>query len=163
MIQKCYMIYFFPFLLGIMIANFLGKDHLLSYGVTSFWNQSVITFQTISYDRFFCIILFERLKGTIFILLLGRVFPKEFVVKVCIALFMLFIGFFITMSMMDRGLKGMFITFLALMPQWIFYLLAFALYEREEGRKRILFSLFLIFLGCLSEGYFSPFFLKKVL
>ena len=52
---------------------------------------------------------------------------------------------------------------LAMLPQWIFYLLAFAVYERGRERKVIFVCALLVVLGCLAEGYISPFFLKKVL
>lgn len=67
------------------------------------------------------------------------------------------------MSVIERGLPGIAAVLLAMLPQWIFYLLAFTVYERARERKVIFVCALLVVLGCLAEGYISPFFLKKVL
>ena len=63
----------------------------------------------------------------------------------------------------DRTGTGIAAVLLAMLPQWIFYLLAFTVYERGRERKVIFVCALLVVLGCLAEGYISPFFLKKVL
>ena len=79
------------------------------------------------------------------------------------ALFLFLTGIFITMSVIEQGLSGIAAVLLAMLPQWIFYLLAFTVYERGRERKVIFVCALLVVLGCLAEGYISPFFLKKVL
>ena len=76
-------------------------------------------------------------------------------------------GFSGTVSVPDRNIyhnvSGIAAVLLAMLPQWIFYLLAFTVYERGRERKVIFVCALLVVLGCLAEGYISPFFLKKVL
>lgn len=96
-------------------------------------------------------------------MLLGTVFGRRSVTRVFLALFLFLTGTFITMSVIERGLSGIAAVLLAMLPQWIFYLLAFAVYERGRERKIIVVCVLLAVLGCLSEAYISPFFLKKVL
>ena len=97
------------------------------------------------------------------ILLLGTVFGRRVVTRVFLALFLFLTGTFITLSVIERGLSGIAAVLLAMLPQWIFYLLAFTVYERGRERKIIVVCVLLAVLGCLSEAYISPFFLKKVL
>jgi hypothetical protein len=104
-----------------------------------------------------------RMKGLIVILLLGTVFGRRIVTRVFLALFLFLTGIFITMSVIEQGLSGIAAVLLAMLPQWIFYLLAFTVYERGRERKVIFVCALLVVLGCLAEGYISPFFLKKVL
>ena len=83
--------------------------------------------------------------------------------RVFLALFLFLTGTFITMSVIERGLSGIAAVLLAMLPQWIFYLLAFTVYERGRERKIIVVCVLLVVLGCLAEGYISPFFLNIVL
>ena len=161
MIQKNRIIYALCFLAGILLVNLMGNGLLNTYGVTSFWDQSAVTFWSMSYDQYFWYIFFLRTKGLILILLLGTIFGRRVVTRVFLALFLFLTGTFITMSVIERGLSGIAAVLLAMLPQWIFYLLAFTVYERE--RKIIVVCVLLVVLGCLAEGYISPFFLKKVL
>ena len=153
MIQKNKIIYALCFLAGILLVNLMGSGLLNTYGVTSFWDQSAVTFWSMSYDQYFWYIFFMRMKGLIVILLLGTVFGRRIVTRVFLALFLFLTGIFITMAAV----------LLAMLPQWIFYLLAFTVYERGRERKVIFVCALLVVLGCLAEGYISPFFLKKVL
>ena len=141
MIQKNKIIYALCFLAGILLVNLMGSGLLNTYGVTSFWDQSAVTFWSMSYDQYFWYIFFMRMKG----------------------LFLFLTGIFITMSVIEQGLSGIAAVLLAMLPQWIFYLLAFTVYERGRERKVIFVCALLVVLGCLAEGYISPFFLKKVL
>ena len=120
-------------------------------------------FLSMSYDQYFWYIFFMRMKGLIVILLLGTVFGRRIVTRVFLALFLFLTGIFITMSVIEQGLSGIAAVLLAMLPQWIFYLLAFTVYERGRERKVIFVCALLVVLGCLAEGYISPFFLKKVL
>ena len=122
-----------------------------------------VTFWSMSYDQYFWYIFFMRMKGLIVILLLGTVFGRRIVTRVFLALFLFLTGIFITMSVIEQGLSGIAAVLLAMLPQWIFYLLAFTVYERGRERKVIFVCALLVVLGCLAEGYISPFFLKKVL
>ena len=141
----------------------MGNGLLNTYGVTSFWDQSAVTFWSMSYDQYFWYIFFLRTKGLILILLLGTVFGRRVVTRVFLALFLFLTGTFITLSVIERGLSGIAAVLLAMLPQWIFYLLAFTVYETGRERKIIVVCVLLAVLGCLSEAYISPFFLKKVL
>ena len=80
------------------------------------------------------------------ILLLGTVFGRRIVTRVFLALFLFLTGIFITMSVIERGLSGIAAVLLAMLPQWIFYLLAFTVYERGRERKVQLSVSYLIFL-----------------
>ena len=135
MIQKNKIIYALCFLAGILLVNLMGSGLLNTYGVTSFWDQSAVTFWSMSYDQYFWYIFFMRMKGLIVILLLGTVFGRRIVTRVFLALFLFLTGIFITMSVIERGLSGIAAVLLAMLPQWIFYLLAFTVYERGRERK----------------------------
>lgn len=72
-------------------------------------------------------------------------------------IFLFLTGIFITMSVIERGLSGIAAVLLAMLPQWIFYLLAFTVYERGRERKVIFVCALLVVLGCLAEGIFHRF------
>ena len=111
------------------------------------WDQSAVTFWSMSYDQYFWYIFFMRMKGLIVILLLGTVFGRRIVTRVFLALFLFLTGIFITMSVIERGLSGIAAVLLAMLPQWIFYLLAFTVYERGRERKVIFVCALLVVLG----------------
>ena len=102
MIQKNKIIYALCFLAGILLVNLMGSGLLNTYGVTSFWDQSAVTFWSMSYDQYFWYIFFMRMKGLIVILLLGTVFGRRIVTRVFLALFLFLTGIFITMSVIER-------------------------------------------------------------
>ena len=120
MIQKNKIIYALCFLAGILLVNLMGSGLLNTYGVTSFWDQSAVTFWSMSYDQYFWYIFFMRMKGLIVILLLGTVFGRRIVTRVFLALFLFLTGILITMSVIERGLSGIAAVLLAMLPQWIF-------------------------------------------
>jgi fatty acid desaturase len=140
-----------------------GK-RLNTYGVTSFWDQSAVTFWSMSYDQYFWYIFFMRMKGLIVILLLGTVFGRRIVTRVFLALFLFLTGIFITMSVIEQGLSGIAAVLLAMLPQWIFYLLAFirsASLTPEPERKRKKSNICLCFARCAGVScrgvYFTVF------
>ena len=83
--------------------------------------------------------------------------------RICISLFLFLTGIFLTMSVLERGIVGIVAVLFAMLPQWIFYLTALVFFEKGRDRKVILLCFVLVLIGCLLEGYISPFFLKKVL
>ena len=157
MIQKNKIIYALCFLAGILLVNLMGSGLLNTYGVTSFWDQSAVTFWSMSYDQYFWYIFFMRMKGLIVILLLGTVFGRRIVTRVFLALFLFLTGIFITMSVIEQGLSGIAAVLLAMLPQWIFYLLAFTVYERGRERKVYLSVLCSLCWGVLQRGIFHRF------
>ena len=163
MIRKSFILYAICFVAGIILVNGVGSSLLHTYGMISFWDQAAVTFWNLSYDQYFWYLFFGRMKGMILILLLGVVFDRRVLTKICISLFLFLTGIFLTMSVLERGIAGIVAVLFAMLPQWIFYLIALVFFEKGRDRKVILLCFVLVLIGCLLEGYISPFFLKKVL
>ena len=122
MIQKNKIIYALCFLAGILLVNLMGSGLLNTYGVTSFWDQSAVTFWSMSYDQYFWYIFFMRMKGLIVILLLGTVFGRRIVTRVFLALFLFLTGILITMSVIEQGLSGICLLYTSLADSRIFFI-----------------------------------------
>lgn len=167
MIKKSSLMYILSFFIGVMFVNLIGSDYFISHGVIPFWNELVYTFPSLSYDRYFCYILLERIKGMFVLVLLTMVLREKPVFEITACFFCFLLGTFFTMSIMDRGIYGVLVVLAALLPQWGFYAAAFCLYTKAGTRERgVLFKMFLLLLvlfGCLLESYLSPFFLKKII
>lgn len=166
MIKKSSFIGILSFFIGIMLVNLIGEDYLSAHGIIPFWSGLSTGFSKVSYDRYFCYILLQRLKIIIVIALLTSIISRERIAKVMPCLFCFLIGLFMTMSIMDRGIYGVLIVLTAMFPQWICYSAAFLLYakhrEREKRKLQVAMIFIFLFAGCVSEAYVSPLLLKNI-
>ena len=166
MVKKGSLIGIFSFLIGIVLVNLIGEDYLSTHGVIPFWSELSTGFSKVSYDRYFCYILLQRLKIIIVIALLTHITSRELIAKATPAFFFFLIGVFMTMSIMDRGIYGVLIVLTAMFPQWLCYVTAFLFYakykEREKRKLQVAMILVFLLAGCVSEAYISPLLLKNI-
>lgn len=180
------------FLGGIFLANLSGKELLTTYGIMNTYFMKQYSYQAVDCDGLFGHVLLERLKGAVFLFLLGKVLPGT-VFRVSVeGLAAVVFGFLLVVSITNLGMGGAALTVCGLFPQWIFYgiaFLIFAFYRQEErdlmrGRsfsmenltKRksvtqrtyarvVLFMLVLVMLllGIVTESYLNPLLMEKIL
>lgn len=171
------------FFCGISLMYVVGNDYLKSCGLVSFWDQAGLVFSDEPGDRFFLFLLRERTKELLLFLLLGKVFPGKVIARGCRWLLFFLGGMFLSMTVSDRGAYGLVIFLAATMPHWLFYgaAIVIASLRMEDGKayeicrdNKAPFSLqkdgwsilllgLSVMLGCVFEGYLSPFLLQKVL
>lgn len=171
----------FSFLAGVAVMNVAGSGVMASYGVGAFWDDWQIAFPSISYDRYFCYLLLERLKVAAVVVLLTRAFPRRIAAGFCAAGFCFLTGAFLTLAVLDTGVYGLFASAAAMFPQWLCYIASFLLYASENqnvgayhhvaGRAgvfwakcgaRYLAAIVIFLCGCLLEAYLSPLIVKKL-
>lgn len=172
----------FAFLGGIVLANLLDREMLMTYGILNEYFLSRHSYQQADGNRLLCYIIVERSKAAFTIFLLGKVMTgKRFVVLIN-SLVAAGFGFLLVVAIINMGLRGIAISVAALLPQWIFYLAAIVLYGaiRSEseyvswGSKTAIVKtpeyilkwiliLLCIASGIIMESFFSPKLLSYVL
>lgn len=167
MVKKSSLIGILSFLIGIVLVNLIGEDYLSTHGIIPFWSELSTGFSNVSYDRYFCYILLQRLKVIIVIALLTNIISRELIAKTAPCFLFFLIGIFMTMSIMDRGIYGVVIVLAAMFPQWLCYSAAFLFYakcrEREKRKLQVAVIFVFLFAGCVSEAYVSPLLLKNII
>lgn len=130
------------FLGGIVFANMLEKELLVTYGILNDFFLSQYSYQRIDGNRLFYHVGIERCKAAFIIFLLGRVLNgRAFSVFIKSAVAASF-GFLVVVAIVNLGMRGIAVCVLGLFPQWIFYLAALFYYancrredEQEWGKK----------------------------
>ena len=168
------------FFAGCMLANFLEKDMLASYGILNDYFLRQYSYHAVDGNRLFCLVLLKRGRAAVIIFLLGRVMPGAWFSLLGKSIAMAILGFLLTVSIIILGIKGIPICAAALFPQWIFYyaLLFFYanckkedMYGRGIGRyaadgQNVFFRGAVLFsgmiLGMVLECYVNPILLTYV-
>ena len=165
------------FLGGILLANLLDRQILVTYGILNDYFLSRYTYQSIDRNRLFCYVFMERCKAAFLIFLLGRAVPRRAFPGLLQGIVAAGFGFLITVAIFNLGVTGIVICLAGLLPQWLFYMAAMAIYidDRRQilpgGSKRelpahllhTLLTVFLLMLGILTEGYINPVLLGYIL
>ena len=127
----------------------------------------------ISGERYFFYILLKRMKLFVMLLLLGKVFSKKAVSGLFASAVSFLLGVFLTMAVMDQGMRG-FLLGAAAVPHWGCYLLAVQFYTATDQAviygygKRHALNLALVkmgaffLVGCFAEAYLLPGILWKI-
>lgn len=163
------------FLGGIILANLVSREMLVTYGILNEYFLSRYSYQTVDGKRLLCHILVERGKASFTIFLLGKVMNGKVFAVFIKSLVAAGFGFLVVVAIVNLGVRGIVISMAALLPQWIFYLAAIVLYgairsENEHSswkRKSVIVNapqqmlkwiLILLCIGCgvIMESFFSP-------
>ena len=164
--------------------NLCYANSIVPYDISIYGNVSILTGQ-MSKERYFCHIFLLRSRLWIFLMLIERALPREFVVYGCGCMLSAMFGGLVTIAITANGIKGMIGLFLSLFPHWIFYSVVFGLWKKRRlSRERCMaysyrtkeqleerasgglywWMVFVIFLlGILSESFIQPFILEKVI
>lgn len=165
------------FLGGILLANLLDRQLLVTYGILNDYFLSRYTYQSIDRNRLFCYVFMERCKAAFLIFLLGRAVPKRAFPGVLLGAVAAGFGFLVTVAIFNLGMWGIVICLGGLLPQWLFYLAAITVYvdDRRQalpgGMRRewpahllhMMLAVLLLMLGILTEGYINPVLLGYIL
>ena len=170
------------FLGGIVLANLMQRELLMTYGILNEYFLSQYSYQTIDGKRLLCHILVERGKVAFTIFLLGKVMNGKLFAVMIKSLVAAGFGFLIVVAIVNLGVKGIVISVAALFPQWIFYLAALIFYggirsESEQGmwgRKEVLVNapgqiirwiliIMSLVAGVITESYVNPILLSCIL
>ena len=165
------------FLGGILLANLLDRQLLVTYGILNDYYLSRYTYQSIDRNQLFCCVWMERCKAAFLIFLLGHALPRRVFPGLLQGVVAAGFGFLAVVAIFNLGMPGIVICLGGLLPQWLFYLAAMAVYleERREGLPgsirrewpayllRVLLILILFMLGILAESYLNPVLLGYIL
>lgn len=169
------------FLGGIVFANLLEKELLVTYGILNDYFLSQYSYRMIDGNRLLCHIGIERCKAAFIIFLLGRVLNgRAFSVLIKSAVSATF-GFLVVVAIVNLGMRGIAVCICGLFPQWIFYLATLFYYancrkeEEQEWGKNMhrgdlstyavrwgILALGML-LGIIAESYLNPILLSYML
>lgn len=169
------------FLGGIVCANLLDKELLVTYGILNDYFLSRYSYHKIDGNRLFCHVLMERCKAAFLIFLLGRVLTGRVFSALIKGGTAATFGFLIVVAIVNLGMRGVVVSVCGLLPQWLFYLAALCYYancRREEegsvgrgGAPSGDISVYIVrwgllalcmILGILTESYINPILLGYV-
>lgn len=170
------------FLAGILLANLSGKELLTNFGILNAYYLEQYTAHGIDCDRLFCIVLLERMKAVLAIVILGKLVRGRNLFFIVESILGAMFGFLLAAAVTNLGLSGMAVMLGAMFPQWLFYQADIFLYTkyrqeiettvrygRTEAKKWMAsVGVFLMFaitflLGVLTESYLNPYLLDKIL
>ncbi len=165
------------FLGGILLANLLDEQLLVSYGVLNDYFLSRYASFHVDQSELFCSVLLERCKAALFIFLLGRAVPRGALPTLLESAVAAGVGFLAVVAVYNLGMSGIVICLGGLLPQWLFYLAALAVYldarrqtvrgsarwELSAHLLRGCLTLLLLALGILAESFLGPALLRYVL
>ena len=167
-------IYLFSFMCGVVFVN-IGLDQLgIRRDGINRYHLATLSFREIVYEEYFLHIFFLRFKTVAGVWIGTKFFPKRiflnvFAVCTCVAL-----GSVLAMAILENGVWGAWFYISALIPQILFYIMAFMLWRNgrdvsyvgtnkgEVNLKKIFFIL-LILLGCVCEAFISPVIVQNVI
>lgn len=173
------------FFAGIVLANLMGQELLVTYGILNTYFLEQYKYGTIGYDRLFGQIFLERLKVALLLVVAGNLVKGKLLFGITESVMAATFGFLLVAAITNLGMRGMIIVLCALLPQWVVYLTAIIIYflflmKREEspanyGRRGIqirhlseyaviyMLLLLLVLVGILLETYVNPVFLRQIL
>lgn len=170
------------FLGGILLANLSGKELLANYGILNSYYLNQYTCRNIDCDRLFCIVLLERIKGALCIVVLGKLIGGKYLFYVVESILGMILGFLLVVAFANLGIGGLLVVFGGMFPQWIFYQTDIFLYAKcrlgmeksvryGNAAKKERFAylgIFVIFvvillLGVFAESYINPLLFDKIL
>lgn len=163
-------------LLGILVAELLGDEFLVTYGFLS--EYQLHSFGTANIDRMnlFWNVLWERGKGMLVIALISATPLRGMLPRVGEGILGFVLGFFASVCVLQMGFLGILVVFAALLPHGAVYLIALILLYQlkptytSEGRKRkagfflrilVIWMLFLV--ACLMETYIGTGLLQMII
>lgn len=165
------------FLAGIVGANLMGEHILTTYGILNTFYLDQYTNTQLAYEHLLVRICIVRLKSAGVLWLLGSVIKGTafFLLSKCFVAGT--VGFFMVAAIENMGAAGLIVAVCALLPQWVFYLLAWLLYSScrikmshyVSGNQRLEYIgvYAVIFLcigaGIVTETYLNPLLLQQIL
>lgn len=170
--RKQFLAFFMPgFLLGIIYVNFIARKYVAEPGIFSdyFLNQ----FQKVQVDAREYIWYLLRVRALPFLVLAGLSFTK--VRKVSAVLFLIWTGIsggiFISMAVLNLGIRGSLLCITGLFPQFLFYIPAYLMLLRhcctfpqsQWNRQKTVFVSLMMSVGILLELYVNPVIVKAFL
>jgi len=160
--------YMAGFVIGILCANIVIKNYLMTSGTFSeyYLNQYVNT--SIIVEEYVLYILKIRLLPLAGLALLGCTKLRKAAAVGGIAWTGLLSGLILVEAIMKLGVKGIILCLLAITPQFLFYILAYCLvfwslytYPKTQWNvKKTVFVVLTVGVGIILEGYVNPIIMK---
>lgn len=185
-----FMIYMISFLLGIIFANWTGKNYIQNIGILSDYFINRYKHTEINGASLFLYVLEKRMAGIVLIGTLGITFWGIIILLGGVLWFGFSSGMFLSAATMKYGFKGIFISLGCILPQYLIYVPAFIflvsivysiwmeLYfpskviKRSKKTKTQLYGEYILLffivsiimlIGIMLETYVNPVLLKRIL
>lgn len=152
----------FCFLIGVLIVIILRTSFSSIVNYVDVFAHQIKDLQ-ISEHRVLLTVLCNRLLILLFVFAGSYFYKGKYSIYILAALFFLLYGIFLALNCLALGIKGILTGFLLIIPQWICYLLGFALciyqnFKITNNRRGIkivgkILPFILIFLGSIIESY----------
>lgn len=171
--QQLFIDFLSCFLVGIILANFMGADSFQKNGSLTRYYLKQFQYADIQLQELLWHVGCERLT-LFFILLIPMMIPKG---RIMHGLFVAWSGFaygyFCVMSISAFGMKGLLLCLLALFPQFCVYVPVYLglvelsvhrrTYSSWRGITAVFIFLIILIVGILLESYINPLILQKML
>lgn len=167
---------------GILLANLSGKELLANYGILNSYDLSQYTCRNFDYDRLFCMVFLERIKGAFVIVVLGKLVRGKHLFYVIESALAAIFGVLMVVAISNLGVRGIAVILAGIFPQWIFYQMDIFLYAKcrlgmekvvRHGsvakRERLAYLgilmmlVVVLFAGIFAESYLNPPLFDKIL
>ena len=156
------------FFIGIIYENILAhrsvviSELILKNNLKQYLQVNVIA------EKYFWYVVKARMLLFAFILLLSCFKWKKIFVAVCICMVGFFGGVMTVASVLQLGIKGLFLCAIGLFPQGIFYGMAYSMLfvywfrypERRWNHTKTIFVVLMLLVGCMVEVYVNPILVK---
>lgn len=160
-------IYLLAFLCGVIIINLLGRDVWVNSSLLNRYNLMALSFREIEHEEYLVQILLLRFRTVAGLWVIAQVVPKKVVVVGFAGGISLMLGSIMTMFIIINGMWGILFFLSALLPQGIFYGMAYRLWSnitRNDEKVAITaLILMLTVVGCTCEAYISPVLIENVI
>ena len=167
-------LYLLSFIGGVIVINMSGNYFQMNQNLLNRYNLASLSFREIVYEEFLMQILFLRFKTLLGIWLGTKFFPKRIIANAFAVVMCMIFGGILGMAILENSIWGIWFFCCALVPQIIFYLVAFVLWKKQDlgyviGRNKkekyleIIVILVWVVLGCICEAFISPVVIENVI
>lgn len=164
-------IYLSAFFFGVLVVNILDNSAGINSSLLNRYYLASLSFREIVYEEYFFWILALRMKTVIVLAIGSRLVSKKIMLYGFAIIMCIILGSVTVMMILANGIWGILFLLCGLMPQVLFYMMAFFVWKREcvirtgDKQKFIerIYILVLVVLGCICEAMISPIIIENII
>lgn len=159
------------FLFGIIYENIISRRQIVTTEIFLASNLQRYLHTDVIAEKYFLYVIKSRIIPLILICVLSCVQWKKLLVTLYLVIIGFFTGSFCVSSVLQLGIKGIFLCLAGLFPQALFYGFMYGILfthwfyypERQWNRTKTVFTIVLFVFGILLEIYVNPIIVKFVI
>lgn len=159
------------FFVGIIYENIISRGNVLFSELFLRSNLERYLHTNVIGEKYLWYVIKTRIIVLAIVCLFGCVRWKKLFVILCLAVCGFFAGIISVAAVMQLGIKGILLCLAGLLPQGIFYLMAYSMLfvfwfrypESRWNRTKLLFAIIMFLVGIVLEAYVNPTLVKLVI